>query len=82
MLIEILLILCAFIISYSYLLYGVLILVLNIFKKNNNRDYNRHLPTLTIIVAAYNEEEIIREKVLNTLKLKYDKIQSSTVRTS
>jgi cellulose synthase/poly-beta-1,6-N-acetylglucosamine synthase-like glycosyltransferase len=36
-----------------------------------------HLPSLTLIVAAYNEEDLIEEKVRNTLELDYptDKLQ-------
>lgn len=36
-----------------------------------------HLPSLTLVVAAYNEEELIEEKVKNTLQLDYpaDRLQ-------
>lgn len=39
-------------------------------KRKNFYDLN-HLPTITLIVAAYNEADIIEEKIQNTLALDY-----------
>lgn len=36
---------------------------------------NNHLPTVSFIVAAYNEEKVIREKILNDLALDYPKMK-------
>jgi len=43
------------------------------FVKRNLFDANKELPTVTIIVAAYNEELIIEEKISNTLSIDYPK---------
>ena len=34
---------------------------------------NLYLPTVSFIIAAYNEEKVIREKIVNTLSLDYPK---------
>lgn len=68
---------CVFIIFYSYLGYGlVLWLILkikNLFNKQSINFYNKtNLPEVTFLVAAYNEEDFIEEKIKNTLSLDYD----------
>lgn len=65
-----------FIVVYSYVLYGVLVWALilcrNFFlgkkKKAFDKDY---LPPVSLVIATYNEERIIRKKILNTLELDY-----------
>jgi biofilm PGA synthesis N-glycosyltransferase PgaC len=55
-----------------YLLFGIIILLLSkIFKKNH--PIKEIYPTVSFIIAAYNEEKIIRLKILNDLKLNYPK---------
>jgi cellulose synthase/poly-beta-1,6-N-acetylglucosamine synthase-like glycosyltransferase len=67
-----------FIIFYTFLGYGILLYILvkikRVFKGNPEvaADLNL-LPTCTLIVAAYNEEKFIEEKVANTLALTYPK---------
>lgn len=69
-----------FLIIFHYVGFSVFVLILNqFFKKShiisdNNAD---QLPTVTLIIAAYNEEKIIKEKLLNDIQLDYpkDKIQ-------
>lgn len=63
------------IIVYSYLLYGVLLWILlqlrKAFPKKKifyNADYSAEV---TLLVAIYNEEAVIREKIQNTLDLNY-----------
>jgi len=62
-------------VGYSFLLYW-LILLKRLFsgKTRNTKDYN---PSVTLLVAAYNEENCIEEKIINTLQLDYptDKIE-------
>ena len=70
-----------FVIFYTYLGYGIVLFLLVKLRQlvkgkrvvNNNLE---NLPDITLIVAAYNEENIIEEKIKNTLALSYpaDKI--------
>lgn len=70
-----------FIVFYTYLGYGIvlycLIKIKRFFSKPTHVQDNHFTPTLTLVVAAYNEEEIIEAKIENTLQLQYpaDKLQ-------
>lgn len=64
-----------FIIFYTYVGYGIalyfLVKLKRVFIKNKNIDEINFTPSLTLVVAAYNEETIIEEKIKNTLSLYY-----------
>ena len=65
-----------FIVFYTFLGYGIvlyfLVKVRRFFKgKRVAPDLNQNFPTLTLVVAAYNEEDLIVEKIKNTLALNY-----------
>jgi len=64
-----------FIIIYTYVGYGIvlffIIKLLRLFRKKKELDPHYELPTVTLIVAAYNEEYCIEEKITNTLDLEY-----------
>ncbi len=63
-----------FIILYTYLGYGVVIFILSKLKKqsvNQSQQDDRLLPEVTMLIAAYNEEQFIEEKIKNTLALDY-----------
>ncbi|WP_316833088.1 glycosyltransferase family 2 protein [Pedobacter aquatilis] len=66
-----------FLITYTFVGYGFLLLILvrikRVFVKPFEFDPDRELPTVSILIAAWNEEAIIDEKVLNTLALDYPK---------
>lgn len=66
-----------FIIIYSFVGYGILLYVLvkikSIFIKPPVFDKSKDLPTLTLLIAAYNEEDFIVEKIKNCLSLSYDR---------
>ncbi len=66
-----------FIIFYTYIGYGIVLYVLirikRLFVKPIKRVDGSFTPTLTLIVAAYNEAAVIEEKILNTLQLIYPK---------
>jgi len=68
------------IISYTYIGYAVLLFLLvkikSVFTKKVSFQTN-YLPDVTFIVVAYNEEQHIREKIDNSISLRYpkDKIQ-------
>ncbi|HEY0679688.1 MAG TPA: glycosyltransferase family 2 protein [Chitinophagaceae bacterium] len=70
-----------FIIGYSYIGYGILLYFLVRIKKVLNKVPKSfdvtYEPMVTLVVAAYNEEEFIHIKIKNTLELDYpaDKLQ-------
>jgi poly-beta-1,6-N-acetyl-D-glucosamine synthase len=70
-----------FIIVYTYVGYGILLYIIlklkTVLKGKQAPVPIGYTPSLTFIVAAYNEAYCIREKIDNTLSLKYpeDKIQ-------
>lgn len=64
-----------FLIVYTFVGYGLLLYILvrikRLFKKPTYFDQNYLLPSVTVLVAAYNEEELIEEKIKNSLELDY-----------
>lgn len=66
-----------FLVFYTFVGYGILLYIMvrlrRIFKGRRTLPTydSASLPTLTLIVAAYNEEEIIEEKIHDTLRLAY-----------
>lgn len=75
--IQIIFWICAFLIFWAMVGYPVSLKVLSkIYKKRElKKDYS-HLPTVTVMVVAHNEEKVIREKLENICELDYprDKI--------
>ena len=74
MLIAILFWVLVFLVFYTYFGYGILIKFLLFFQgksKAGENDEKAELPRLALIIAAYNEEAIIIEKLENTLALDY-----------
>jgi biofilm PGA synthesis N-glycosyltransferase PgaC len=70
-----------FLIVYTFVGYGFVLYILvkfkGLFKKPFVFKSEAILPTVTVLIAAYNEEDIIEEKIENTLSLNYpkDKVQ-------
>jgi len=70
---------CIALIFYNYIGYGILLLILTevrqLFNVDNTLDNllldKENLPDVTMLVAAYNEERIIEEKIANSLSLNY-----------
>ncbi|NRF38220.1 glycosyltransferase family 2 protein [Pedobacter foliorum] len=66
-----------FLVVYTFVGYGFLLFVLVKIKRFFTKPYkfknDSILPTVTVLVAAYNEEDIIEEKIVNTLALDYPK---------
>jgi biofilm PGA synthesis N-glycosyltransferase PgaC len=65
-----------FVIFYSFFGYGILLFLLVKIRrmvkgKRKLPDNHGHWPSLTVVVSAYNEEQCIAEKILNTLELHY-----------
>ena len=73
---EILFWLSLFVVFYTFLGYGIILYVLVRIRravkgKRPVPSLDQDMPTLTLIIAAYNEESIIEEKIQNTLALSY-----------
>jgi biofilm PGA synthesis N-glycosyltransferase PgaC len=65
-----------FVIFYTYIGYGLVIFILSKLKvqpKHFRHLRDNDLPDVTILVAAYNEEQYIEDKIANTLNLDYPK---------
>jgi len=67
-----------FIVFYTFAGYGIILYFLVKIRrlvkgKRVVPEINQYFPTLTLIVAAYNEETLMEEKIRNTLALQYQK---------
>lgn len=75
MIIKIIFWIALFIIVYNYILYGILLSFLIFFRTLIwRRDLKLppvDLPDLTLVVAVFNEEQILEKKIRNTLSLNY-----------
>jgi poly-beta-1,6-N-acetyl-D-glucosamine synthase len=61
-----------FVITYTYIGYGIVIWMLSRFKRKKQfHAPARELPDVTLLIAAYNEEDFIRQKIEDTLALDY-----------
>jgi biofilm PGA synthesis N-glycosyltransferase PgaC len=63
-----------FTVFYTYLGYGVIIFLLSKIKRHAKATHYQNeneWPEVTLIIAAYNEENFIKEKITNTLSLDY-----------
>lgn len=70
---KIIFFLSLFLIFYIYIGYYLLLLCISFFKKKSIDFAENSIPSLSIIIAAYNEENVIEEKIKNTIKLDYPK---------
>ena len=64
------------VVGYTYVGYGIIIYILSKLRKRTNvlsSPPDEQLPAVTLLVAAYNEADIIRTKIQNTLELDYPK---------
>jgi len=63
---------------YIYFGYPILLLLFSAFSKNRKQSFNaKYQPTVSLIIAAYNEEKVIEEKIKNSLAIEYpnDKLE-------
>ncbi|MEW6417357.1 MAG: glycosyltransferase family 2 protein [Nitrospirota bacterium] len=62
---------------YTYLGYPLLLLLLSLFYHNKNQKHLNQIgnfyPAVSLIISVYNEEEVIEDKILNSLELNYPK---------
>ena len=70
---------CLAIVFYTYIGYGIVLYIMVKIKEifNKKEDYKtlteEHLPEATLLIAAYNEETVVKEKMANCLALNYPK---------
>ena len=72
MLIEFVILLCLFILFYTYAGFPVLLFILSNFYKISFHKSDI-TPSVSFIISAHNEEKVIREKLENSLNLDYPK---------
>jgi cellulose synthase/poly-beta-1,6-N-acetylglucosamine synthase-like glycosyltransferase len=58
---------------YTYFGHPILLFFLSLFKKNNIVYLDGYLSSVSIIIAAYNEEKVIEDKINNTFEIDYPK---------
>jgi len=57
---------------HAYLIYPLSLRIFNLFKTNSRVKSRDYLPSVSILIAAYNEEKVIAERIENILNLDYD----------
>jgi len=63
---------CCFMVVYPYLVYPVLLKILSLCRRLNVLSSDK-TPRVTMIISAFNEEDVIAKKIENTLALDYPK---------
>ena len=56
---------------FAYALYPIILWLIGQFIKTDSKKYNNIQPFVTILIAAHNESNIIKEKIENCLSLDY-----------
>jgi poly-beta-1,6-N-acetyl-D-glucosamine synthase len=57
---------------HAYLFYPLSLRIFNLFKTKSPLTSRDYLPSVSILIAAYNEEKVIAERIENILNLDYD----------
>lgn len=70
---EVLIIILLFIMFYSYFGYPLMLLSFSMFSKYTVLKNDQHIPEVSLLIAAYNEEDTIADKIKNSLELDYPK---------
>lgn len=65
--------LCFFLITFHYIIFGALVILASKLKTKQHKIDPDFCPSVSFIVAAYNEEKVIEAKILNDLELDYPK---------
>ena len=58
-------------IAYSYAGYPLVLFALGLLRARKRESAEVDLPSIALVISAFNEERIIREKIENSLKLDY-----------
>jgi len=69
--VQILFWICVSAIVYSYVIYPVILMLMGGFSKREERIEGGNLFGVTVIIAAYNEEKVIAQRIENCLNLSY-----------
>jgi len=69
--IDIALILLLGIVVSNFGVYPLLLKVISKFRKVEHQIDDNHQPSVTLLIAAYNEEDVVEEKIKNSLELDY-----------
>ncbi|MBI0398569.1 glycosyltransferase family 2 protein [Cyclobacterium marinum] len=63
------------VVGYTFLGYGIVISLLvklkGLIRKNDDKSVGDFIPNVTLVVPCYNEADIIKEKIVNSLSLEY-----------
>lgn len=70
---ECFLVFLLFVIFYSYAGYPLTLFLFSLFSKSTVKKDDSFLPEVSLLIAAYNEEETIADKIKNSLELDYPK---------
>lgn len=58
--------------SHAYLIYPFSLRIFNLFKSSPSVNYQDEVPSISILIAAYNEEKVIAERIENIKSLDFD----------
>jgi biofilm PGA synthesis N-glycosyltransferase PgaC len=61
-----------YLLIHSYLTYPFTLILISLFKKKLTLSTSESLPTVSILISAYNEEKVIAQRVENIKNLNYD----------
>lgn len=61
---------CITVAAYHYFVYPLVVMIISRLRTIDTRPVDEE-PSITFVIAAYNEEKVIREKLVNTLALDY-----------
>lgn len=57
--------------AYTYAIYPLILFILGLFRRKKRAADENYLPSVALIISAYNEEKVIAEKLRNCLELDY-----------
>ena len=61
-----------YLLIHSYLIYPFSLILISIFKKKPSDNNTKLLPSVSILISAFNEEKVIAERIENISSLEYD----------
>src|SRR5262245_8823676 len=70
---------CAGLIAYVYIVYPLLLCTLAVLFGRRSHPDEAYTPTVSVLIPAYNEEEVIAQKIENTLALDYPREQLEVI---
>lgn len=59
------------ILFYTFIGYGIIMYLWHFFSKKKSQSHSKYYPKTTLLIAAYNEENSIADKIRNSLALRY-----------